>query len=79
LTPQVFTLFGLALPFVILAIVLGNKLHVAIPQRFFWRAVNIALLLIGLLLCFRSTATPLDADIAASSPKEVAPPHPLVL
>jgi uncharacterized membrane protein YfcA len=79
LTPQVFTLFGLALPFVILAIVLGNKLHVAIPQRFFLRAVNIALLLIGLLLCFRSTATPLDADIAASSPKEVAPPHPLVL
>jgi len=80
LTPQVFTLFGLALPFVILAIVLGNKLHAAIPQRFFLRAVNIALLLIGLLLCFRSTATPPDADIAAaSSTKEVAPPHLLVL
>lgn len=79
LTPQVFTLFGLALPFVILAIVLGNKLHAAIPQRFFLRAVNIALLLIGLLLCFRSTATPPDADIAAASPKEVAPPYLLML
>ena len=79
LTPQVFTLFGLALPFVILAIVLGNKLHAAMPQRFFLRAINIALLLIGLLLCFRSTATAPDADIAAASPKEVAPLHLLVL
>ncbi|MDH3598328.1 MAG: sulfite exporter TauE/SafE family protein [Candidatus Tectomicrobia bacterium] len=79
LTPQVFTLFGLALPLVILAIGLGNKLHAAIPQRFFLRAVNIALLLIGLLLCVRSTATPPDADIAVASPKEVAPPHLLML
>ena len=79
LTPQVFTLFRLALPFVILAIVLGNKLHAASPQGFFLRAVIIAFLLIGLLLCFRSTATPPDADIAAAGPKEVAPPHLLVL
>src|SRR5687767_7360599 len=79
LTPHVFALFGLSLPFIILAILLGNKLHAAIPQRFFLRAVNIALLLIGLLLCFRSTATLLDADITAASPKEVAPPHLLVL
>lgn len=79
LTPQVFTLFGLALPFVILAIVLGNRLHGVIPQQFFLRAVNIALLLIGLLLCFRSTATPPATDIAAARPKEVAPPHRLML
>ena len=79
LTPQVFTLFGLALPFIILAIVLGNKLHAAMSQRFFLRAVNIVLLLIGLLLCFRSTAIPPDADITAARSKEVAPPHLLML
>ena len=79
LTPQVFILFGLALPFVILAVVLGNKLHAAIPQRFFLRAVNIALLLIGLLLCLRSTATPPDANMTVASPKEVAHPYLLML
>ena len=79
LTSQVFVLFGLALPFVILAIGLGNKLHAVIPQRFFLRAVNIALLLIGLLLCFRSIAAPPDTDITTASPKEVAPCHLLML
>jgi uncharacterized membrane protein YfcA len=79
LTPQVFILFGLALPFVSLAMVLGNKLHAAIPHRFFVCAVNIALLLIGLLLCYRSTATLSDTHRAVASPKEVAHPRLLML
>ena len=54
LTPQVWTLFGYSLPIVFLAIGIGGKLHSAIPQTIFLRYVNIALLLIGLVLCVRA-------------------------
>ena len=54
LTPQVLALYGLSLPMVALAIVLGGKLHAAIPRAQFTRVVNIALVLIGLMLCIRS-------------------------
>jgi hypothetical protein len=56
LTPQVLALYGLSLPAVALAIVLGSKLHVAIPRAQFARVVNFVLVLIGLILCIRSLA-----------------------
>jgi len=51
---NVFTLFGFALPAVLLAIYLGGKVNRSIPPRVFERYVNAFLLILGVLLIFRS-------------------------
>lgn len=61
LTAQVWMLFVLSLPSVLLAIVIGDKLHAIIPRQRFSRYVNLALLLIGLVLCIQSSI-PTEAD-----------------
>ncbi len=52
---RVFTLFGFALPAVLLAIYLGGKANRSIPPSSFERYVNGFLLILGVLLIFRST------------------------
>jgi len=54
LTPQVWVLYGIALPLVGMAIKLGGKLNAAFPRDQFTRYVNVALFLIGLMLCIQS-------------------------
>lgn len=51
---RVFTLFGFALPAVLIAIYLGGKVNQAIPPSTFERYVNGFLLILGALLIFRS-------------------------
>jgi uncharacterized membrane protein YfcA len=54
LTPDVFTLYSLALPIVFLAIYLGGRLNVRMSRERFTRGINIALMLMGAMLCIRS-------------------------
>lgn len=54
LTSQVVILYSLALPAVLLAFYVGGKLNTALPHARFTRYVNLALLLIGIMLCGRA-------------------------
>jgi uncharacterized membrane protein YfcA len=59
ITPQIMQYFVLSLPLICLAIYLGGRLHTSIPQARFARYINMALLLIGVVLCVRGyTAAP---------------------
>jgi len=49
-TPDVLRFYGVALPFILLAVLLGGKLNRRIPRRRFGRFVNLFLILIGLFL-----------------------------
>jgi uncharacterized membrane protein YfcA len=53
LTPSVLKLYGLSLPVVLLAIFLGGRCNRTIPREQFARYVNIALMVIGLMLCIK--------------------------
>ncbi len=61
ITPQILQYFVLSLPLVCLAIYLGGRLHTSISHEHFTRYVNIALLLIGVILCVRAYAAPAAA------------------
>lgn len=53
LTVQVFRLYTLALPLVLVAIFLGGRLNAALERERFTRWVNLVLIGIGLILCLR--------------------------
>jgi uncharacterized membrane protein YfcA len=57
LTPRVLVLYGVSLPLAGVAIVLGERLNALFPRDQFVRYVNLALLLIGLMLCIQARAT----------------------
>jgi uncharacterized membrane protein YfcA len=54
LTVQVFRMYSLALPLVLVAIFLGGRLNACLERERFTRWVNTALIGIGLVLCLRS-------------------------
>lgn len=56
LTPDVLTLYSLALPMVFLAIYLGGRFNLRMSREHFTRSINIALVLMGLVLGIRSLA-----------------------
>ncbi len=58
ITSQVMQYFALSLPLVGLAIYLGGRLHASISQARFTRYVNIALLLVGIVLCIKASIAP---------------------
>ncbi len=53
LTAEVFTLYGLSLPAIAFAVVLGKRLNAAVRRDRFVRLVNGALILIGMVLWIR--------------------------
>jgi len=67
ITPQIVRYFVLSLPLICLAIYLGGRLHTAISPVRFARYVNMALLLIGVLLCVRSYTAATAAKARAKS------------
>jgi hypothetical protein len=58
LTLEVLALYGASLPVVFLAVFLGQRLHASLSRERFTRYVNIALMVIGGILCLRSLAFP---------------------
>ena len=56
LTVQVLTLFSVSMPAVLLAVFVGGKLNAALSRERFTRYVNVALIVIGTILCLRAYA-----------------------
>ncbi len=63
ITPQVMQYFALSLPLIGLAIYLGGRLHASISQPHFTRYINLALLIIGVVLCIKAYTTPSDVNV----------------
>lgn len=54
LTANVLLLYALSLPVVMVAIFLGGRFHACLPPAQFIRTVNLVLLVMGLMLCWRA-------------------------
>jgi uncharacterized protein len=54
LTVHVLTLFSVSLPAVLFAVFVGRKLNASLPRERFTRYVNVALIVIGAILCLRA-------------------------
>ncbi len=63
ITPQIMQYFVLSIPLVGLAIYLGGRLHTSISQSHFTRYVNLALLIIGIVLCVKAYTAPSKARV----------------
>jgi uncharacterized membrane protein YfcA len=71
MTPQIVQYFVLSLPLICLAIYLGGRLHASISPARFARYINMALLIIGVVLCVRGYTAATAAKVRLKSLRSV--------